>query len=58
VDSLLEKLAEALRKRGLLRITHPCEHCGRLTTVDLTKYGEFNRAVDEARQETERKGQG
>ncbi|HUX16241.1 MAG TPA: hypothetical protein VMW52_07190 [Phycisphaerae bacterium] len=45
---LYKELLRALRARGLGRLHHACEHCGKLTTADLLGFPEIRMACTDA----------
>lgn len=45
---LYKELLKTLRARGLARLHHPCGHCGKMVSVDLTAYPEIRMACADA----------
>jgi len=45
---LYREVLRALRARGLARLHHPCGHCGKMVSVDLTAYPEIRMACADA----------
>jgi len=45
---LYKELLRALRARGLATLHHPCGHCGKMVSADLTAYPEIRMACADA----------
>ena len=47
-ERLYKELLAALARRGLATLAHPCQHCGKLATANLTRDPEVKMACRDA----------